>query len=124
MSQGNVLVVDDNHDAADLLVIMLTMLGWQGHAVYSGFAAMDAVAKECPDIVLLDIGMPGMSGLTVAETLKARYGPHCPILVAVTAWSDPATKAACFEAGMALHLTKPVAMETLDHTLSALMPSA
>lgn len=71
--------------------------------------------------MLLDIGMPGMSGFAVAETLKARYGDQCPILVALTAWSGPEIKQVCLAAGMALHLTKPVALETLDETLHAIL---
>lgn len=123
MNRGTVLVVDDNEDAADLLVVMLTISGWEAHAVYSGAAAIESVGNFRPNIILLDIGMPDMSGLTVAEKLRASLGEQCPALVAVTAWSDPATKTACYSAGMLLHLTKPVSIEVLDGALSSLIQS-
>lgn len=123
MNLGTVLVVDDNKDAADLLVVMLTISGWGAHAVYSGAAAIESVGNYRPDIILLDIGMPDMSGLTVAEKLKALLREKCPVLVALTAWSDPATKTACHSAGMSLHLTKPVSIEVLDGALSSLIQS-
>lgn len=117
MKHYSVLVVDDNTDAAELLAVMLSGAGWRASAVFSGKEALDLVEQDVPDVVLLDIGMPGMSGLAVAQTLRHRYGPACPVMIALTAWGDEETKVACREAGMVLHLTKPVEMSVFLATL-------
>lgn len=124
MKNGSVLIVDDNVDAADMLAVMLDLAGWETKAVYGGPEALNEAARRMPDVVLLDIGMPGMSGLTVADRLRSTYGGKAPVLIALTAWTDAATKAACRDAGMALHMSKPVEMDALIEALRAFKPRA
>lgn len=114
-------MVDDNKDAADTVAFMLELSGWDATAVYSGQDALDAVAWSIPDVVLLDIGMPGMSGFSVAARLHNLYGSRCPVLIALTAWSDERTKICCGEVGMAQHLAKPVEMDVLLRILGQLV---
>lgn len=122
MHKASVLIVDDNQDAADMLALILDVAGWDTKAVYGGQQALDAVAHRMPDVVLLDVGMPGMSGLTVAKELHATYGARTPAIVALTAWTDAGTKAACREAGMILHLSKPVETDALVEVLRQFEP--
>jgi CheY-like chemotaxis protein len=121
METYSVLVVDDNVDAADTLAVMLSVSGWETRVAYSGQEALDAVLDRRPLVVLVDIGMPGMSGLSVATRLREVHKECCPILVALTAWSDDATKVSCAEAGFAAHLTKPTEMDALLATLRQLV---
>jgi signal transduction histidine kinase/CheY-like chemotaxis protein len=104
-----VLVVDDNVDAAETLA---TLLRLKGHAVdiaYDGPSAIEAANRHAPEIVFLDIGMPGMDGLAVASRLRSSpaVSPH-PLLVAVTGWGQDEDRRRTERAGFDFHLVKPV----------------
>ncbi len=105
--QCRVLVVDDNQDAADTLAMMLQLLGHQAHCIYDPRAVVDAVDAFVPDIVFLDIGMPGLSGYDVARNLRAHSGGDSLILVAVTGWGQPEDRRRTAENGFDHHLVKP-----------------
>jgi PAS domain S-box-containing protein len=106
-SARRVLVVDDNVDAATMLGLLLRSLGHDTRVVYDGAAALQVAAEFHPDIVLLDIGMPGLDGYEVARRLRAMK--HRPKrIVAVTGWGQPADKQRSREAGFDRHLVKPV----------------
>src|SRR5690606_27620314 len=82
-----VLVVDDNKDAADSLHLLLDAIGQDVVTVYDGPSALDVIDKFRPDVVMLDIGMPLMSGYDVARRIRERTGDHKrPVLAAVTGW--------------------------------------
>src|SRR5690606_29308762 len=85
-----VLVVDDNKDAADSLNLLLQELGQDSYAVYDGRTALAAAEKLHPQVVMLDIGMPHMSGYAVARELMKQQGDAPPVLVAVTGWGQDA----------------------------------
>jgi PAS domain S-box-containing protein len=107
-SSRRVLVVDDNVDAAAILSIMLRQHGHEVHVVHDGVSALHATEGFRPHIILLDIGMPGMSGYEVARRLRERaHSPH-PLIVAVTGWGTPDERERAAEAGFDLHLVKPV----------------
>ena len=112
-----VLLVEDSSDAAEMMAGALEMLGCHVAVAHDGPAALAAVATDCPDVGLLDIGLPGMSGYELAAKLRA--GGFCTPslkLVAVTGYSkDPEALAA---AGFDGHLTKPVDFEQLRGTLA------
>ena len=105
--QCRVLVVDDNQDAADTLAMMLQLLGHQAHCIYDPRSVVDAVDAFVPDIVFLDIGMPGLSGYDVARNLRAHPGGDSLILVAVTGWGQPEDRRRTAENGFDHHLVKP-----------------
>lgn len=109
------LVVDDNADAAGTLAMLLEM---QGHAVsvaHSGEQALAAVGSFEPDVVVLDIGMPGMDGYEVARRLKQRTDlARQPLLVAATGWGTEADRSRALAAGFDRHLTKPIEMQDLE----------
>ena len=104
----NVLVVDDNVDAAEALRMMLELEGHAVRAVHDGRAALAAVADALPDVVLLDIGLPGLDGLEVARRLRTRHASRCPRLIAISGWGQARDKQQALEAGFEQHFTKPV----------------
>jgi len=112
-----VLIVDDNHDAADSLSLLLATRGHHTRTVYEGAAALDAAADFQPDTIFCDLGMPVISGFDVAARLRSdsRYPPS--VLVAVTGWGTDQDKRRALEGGFDLHITKPIAIEDLDAVL-------
>jgi len=103
-----VLVVDDNADAASTLGQLLKSLGHETRVVHDGPAALVAAAEFRPDVVLLDIGMPGMDGYEVARRLNALKGERKFRIVAVTGWGQEADRERAKEAGFDQHVVKPV----------------
>ena len=83
-----VLVVDDNRDAAASLAVMLELDQHCTHLAHSGPEAIKAVASFRPDVVLLDLGLPGLDGFEVARRIRARPGGARLLLVALTGWGS------------------------------------
>ncbi|WP_066336630.1 response regulator [Azohydromonas lata] len=113
-----VLVVDDNVDAADSLAMMLELMGHEARAVHDGAAALQAAPAWRPDIVLLDIGLPGLNGYEVARRLRADPALAGTLLVALTGWGSEGDKRRSAEAGFDAHLTKPVALDDVEAVLA------
>ncbi len=103
-----VLVVDDNMDAAGALGMLLKSLGHDTRVVYDGAQALQAAQHFRPDVVLLDIGMPGLDGYEVARRLRAIDPEHSMRIIAVTGWGQDTDREKSQEAGFDLHLVKPV----------------
>ncbi len=117
--ERRVLVVDDNTDAADTLVALLTLLGHTARAVYGGEQALDEVTRFAPDTVLLDIGLPGISGIEVGRRLRARRDAPRLTLIAVSGYGQDADRAATAAAGFDGHLVKPVTPEDVERALAS-----
>jgi CheY-like chemotaxis protein/two-component sensor histidine kinase len=113
-----ILVVDDNVDAATSLSLLLQSLGHQTSVAYDGPGALRLAAEFHPDIVLLDIGMPGMDGYEVARRLRQIEQPQPMRIVAVTGWGKQEDRMRSREAGFDLHLVKPVDITDLAQALS------
>jgi PAS domain S-box-containing protein len=103
-----ILVVDDNADAAAALASLLKTHGHEVVAVNEGADALNASEGFRPQIILLDVGMPGMNGFELARSLRERNGSPRPFIVAVTGWAKLEDEARSREAGFDLHLLKPV----------------
>jgi CheY-like chemotaxis protein/nitrogen-specific signal transduction histidine kinase len=118
-ARRRVLVVDDNSDAARSLARVLTLLhGQDVRLANDGPSALELVEEFEPEIVFLDIGLPGMSGLEVAAALRARpEGEHC-LLAAVTGWGQAKDFQRSRAAGFDFHLVKPVRPEALKEILT------
>jgi CheY-like chemotaxis protein len=114
-----VLVVDDNRDAADSLAILLEIGGHAVGVAHDGPAALELAQSFLPDVVLLDIGMPGMNGYEVAMRLRAIPAHHGALLVALTGWGQDEDKRRAMAAGFDHHLTKPVDSAALGLVLAA-----
>lgn len=107
-----VLVVDDYPDAADVTCLLLETLGHECRAVHDGAAALSEAARFDPDVVLVDLGLPDISGIEVGRELRRRAVR--PILIAaVTGWSDDAIRDRTREAGFDQHVVKPTSRATL-----------
>lgn len=104
---SRILVVDDNQDAANTLDSLLQSLGHTTQVAFDGPAALQAAEEFHPDVVLLDIGMPGMNGYDVARRLRSQPGQHLKI-IAITGWGSDEDRARSRDAGFDRHLVKPV----------------
>lgn len=114
------LVVDDNHDAADSLKRMLELMGHEVRVVYSGPSAIEAARLFLPDAVLCDLGLPGLDGFQVARRLRADAATADLRLIALSAYGSEADRGRSREAGFDTHLTKPVNPHELEHLLTGL----
>lgn len=104
---GRILVVDDNHDAADTLAVLLEFMDYDVRTAYDGRQAIDVSAEFDPDLVILDINMPVMDGYATARLL--RHGDRDPrvVLVALTARATAEDQEKARKAGFDIHLAKP-----------------
>jgi nitrogen-specific signal transduction histidine kinase/ActR/RegA family two-component response regulator len=112
-----VLIVDDNADAADSLCALLQISGHEAKTVYRGADALREMISFHPDVVLLDIGLPDLDGYEIARRARASLGERCPNLVALSGWGREEDRELAFEAGIPVHLTKPVDVTTLERVL-------
>jgi len=113
-----ILVVDDNADAADTLTILLKLGQHETRTVYSGPDAVQAASEFRPEIVFLDIGLPGMNGYEVAQRLRGELRMQDCVLVALTGWGTEDDRRRAQEAGFDHHLTKPVTAERVQELLA------
>jgi signal transduction histidine kinase len=114
------LVVDDNRDAADTLAMMLELMGLQVRRLYEPQAVEAEFEAFAPDVVFLDVGMPGRSGYDVASALRAMPAGHDVLLVAVTGWGQPEDRRRTQAAGFDQHLVKPPELHMIRDICSGL----
>jgi len=103
-----ILVVEDNPDGREALVALLEMLGYAVQSAADGPAALQVAARFLPQIVLLDLGLPGMDGYAVARALQAAPSQADAVIVALTGWGAERDRTLTRQAGFHHHLTKPV----------------
>jgi CheY-like chemotaxis protein len=107
MNEARVLVADDDQDTVLSLTTLLREEGYEVRGVHRGAEVLQAVFNFAPDVVLLDIGMPQMSGYDVARTLRERYGSARPALIAVTGRAGETDRQQARAAGFEHHVAKP-----------------
>ena len=112
-----VLVVDDNQDAANSLALLLRLEGQDVQVVYDGVAALERAAAFLPQIVLLDLGMPGIDGYEVARQLRKQAGLEKTLLVALTGWGQEEDRRRSQATGFHMHLVKPLEPGVLQSLL-------
>jgi CheY-like chemotaxis protein/nitrogen-specific signal transduction histidine kinase len=117
-TRRRVLVVDDNQDAASSLGMLLGLLGSEVQTANDGRSALALVERYRPDVVLLDLGMPGMSGYEVAQRVRELPQFREVKLIALTGWGQEDDRRRTREAGFDHHLVKPVNLEALQVLLS------
>ena len=120
MNERRILVADDDKDAVLLLTMLLEQEGYEVRGVHHGTEVLDAVFNFAPDVVLLDIGMPKMSGYDVARTLRERYGSARPVLVAITGRAGDADRQQARAAGFEHHVAKPYEPKALLNLIGRL----
>lgn len=113
----SILVVDDNTSGAQTLSMLLDLDGYEVSVVHRGEDAIKHVDRYRPAIILLDIGLPDMSGYDVARRIRSLPRGHTPFIMAVTGWGSEQDQERAREAGCDLHMTKPVNFEHLERVL-------
>jgi two-component system CheB/CheR fusion protein len=114
----NVLVVDDVQASAKTLAMMLQSIGQKVSVVHDGRSAVEWVQANRPDLVFLDIAMPGMSGYDVAREIRAQPDLSRTFLVALTGYGQDADRRRAMEAGFNHHMTKPASIDALEQLLT------
>ena len=112
-----ILIVEDDADGREALRMQLVMSGYEVHEAHDGESGIELVQRVHPDVVLLDIGLPGVDGYEVARRLKT--APTCPRLIAVTGYGRPEDHQRAISAGFDEHLTKPLDYEDLQRALQS-----
>ena len=115
------LVVDDNHDAAESFARLIQTLGCEAQFVTDPHVAVETAEHLRPEIIFLDIGMPGLNGHELARMLRGKYGWKVRI-VAVTAHADEQDRRLSREAGFDAHMAKPVSVAAIREMLLTLFP--
>jgi two-component system CheB/CheR fusion protein len=118
---GLILIADDNVDAGWGMARLLEVAGYRTVLVRGGHDALQEARRQMPDIAILDIGMPDLSGLAVAQELRAMEGGASLVLIAATGWGQPADESASLAAGFDAHMTKPVNLRQLSALVDELM---
>ena len=109
-----ILVADDNHDAADSMAMLLRDTGHEVEVVYDGARALDAARRMRPDVFILDIGMPGLNGYDLARAARREPWSADTLIVALTGWGQESDRQRAGEAGIDVHLVKPVERDMLE----------
>src|SRR5580658_3929068 len=122
-SSVRVLIVDDNRDGAQSLALMLDLEGHEVRTAADGFEALEIGEEFQPNVVLLDIGMPGIDGYETARRLRTRPWAQSALLCAQTGWGQEDDKRRARSAGFDRHLVKPVDPEELNRILAEVSQS-
>jgi CheY-like chemotaxis protein len=117
-SPRRILIVEDNRDGADSLALLLELMGNNVRTVYDGASALEAATEYRPDVVLLDIGLPGRDGYEVARDIRASPQLNGVVLIAQTGWGQEEDYRRTREAGFNHHLVKPVDPQKLQELLA------
>jgi PAS domain S-box-containing protein len=117
---ARVLIVEDHPDAAESLVMILELIGHHVRLVHDGVAALEAARANPPDLMLIDIGLPGMNGYELAQAIRRDPALKHLVLVALTGYGQPEDKMQAMAAGFDYHLAKPVDLELLGDLVDRL----
>ncbi len=117
-NRRQVMIADDNKDAAQSLGMLLELFGHEVHLAHSGPEALELAMAISPDVIILDIGMPGLTGYEVARQLRREPKTAKAVLIAVTGWGQANDKTQARDAGFDHHLTKPVNFDDLERLMS------
>ena len=114
------LIIEDNKDAADSLRLLLSLLGHEVTVAYAGREGLDAARRVRPEIILCDLGLPGLSGFEVAQELRADPIAPTAKMIAVSGYGQEEDRRKALDAGFDRTLVKPVAIDTLQQLLAEL----
>ena len=119
-----ILVVDDNKDAADSMGLALELAGHDVRTAYDGHEALELAPAFAPEVLLLDLGMPGLNGFEISRHIRQQPWGTSLALIAVTGWGQEQDRRRTAEAGFDAHLTKPVGTADLLTALAGCQQSA
>ncbi|MEM5386859.1 response regulator [Paraburkholderia phymatum] len=118
-AKRRVMVVDDSVDGAESMSILLEMLGHEVRVLYDGAAAIAAAPEFRPEVVLLDIGLPGIDGYHVARALRAEPASANALLIALTGYGQDSDRQRTHDAGFDHHLVKPASLDDIERVIAA-----
>jgi signal transduction histidine kinase len=108
-----IMIVDDNEDAAEILAETLKFVGHDTQIAHDAPSALKLVSRFAPDVILMDIGLPGMDGYELARVIRSMADLNSPRLIALTGYGQESDRRRAAEAGFDLHLVKPVDIDRL-----------
>lgn len=117
-----VLLVDDSVDAASAMSLLLETLGHDVHVAHDGLTALDIAAQCEPEVVILDIGLPGMDGYQIARAMRGREATAGALLIALTGYGQASDRQRSHEAGFDRHFVKPVSFNEIEQAIAACGP--
>ena len=120
MDALSVLVVDDNQEAAELLRGLLETRQHSVRIANDGPSGLDAALSLCPDVALIDIGLPGIDGYQVAASLRASRAGRDTFLIAITGYGRPEDRARALESGFDHFIVKPLRVEELERVMAGI----
>jgi CheY-like chemotaxis protein len=115
-----ILVVDDNHDSALSLAMMLSIMGHETRTAHDGESAVATAESFLPEVILLDIGLPKLNGYEVAQRIRESAWGQSMFLIAVTGWGQEEDRQRSSEVGLNVHMVKPVEPAALERLLAEL----
>jgi PAS domain S-box-containing protein len=118
-----VLIADDNHDAADSMGLVLQFGGYEVCVAHTGKEALEMAKQQRPEVILLDIGLPDMTGYEVARDIRRQEWGRKVYLMAITGWGQNEDKERALAAGFDQHLTKPVDVDQVEQLLHGFLDS-
>nr|WP_256981942.1 response regulator [Caballeronia sordidicola] len=116
----SILVVDDNRDTADAMAMYFQLLGYSTFVAYSGAEALVLASTAAPDVVLSDVGLPGMDGYALVRELRKLEGFTATLFVAITGYSTNTDREAALRAGFDAHVSKPANVAKLGQLIQQL----
>jgi CheY-like chemotaxis protein len=119
-----ILIVDDNADSADSLAMLLQLGGHEAHTAYDGPQGLEAAARLQPEVMLLDLGLPGLDGCELCRRIRQQPWGQAALLIAVTGWGQAADRQRSRDAGFDAHLVKPVELAALEQVIGGLAGQA
>ncbi|HWI17381.1 MAG TPA: response regulator [Vicinamibacterales bacterium] len=118
----SILVIDDNKDAAEMLRSILETRQHSVRVAHDGPSGLDAATTLCPDVALIDIGLPGIDGYQIAASLRATSAGREMYLIAITGYGRPEDRARAIESGFDHYIVKPLNVDALDRQLASVQP--
>ena len=119
-----ILVADDDQDSAESLALLFQLMGHDVRAAQSGLAAIDVAAEFRPDLIVLDIGMPGLDGYEVCRRIRQHDWAQTIVIAALTGWSRDEDRDRSEQAGFNHFLVKPVDPKALEDLIAGVMRGA
>lgn len=114
-----ILIAEDNRDSADSLKALLEALGHEAHISCDGESAVRSAAELRPDVIVMDIGLPGFNGYEAARQIRAIKPALAALIVALTGWGQHSDRMKSAEAGIDHHLVKPLDLAALKQILDS-----
>jgi two-component system OmpR family response regulator len=119
-----VLLVDDSVDAAEAMSMLLETLGHEVRTLHDGPSALAAVDEFAPEVVILDIGLPGMDGFEIAREMRLRPVTKAALMIALTGYGGESDRQKSRDAGFDYHLVKPVSFTAIEDVIAKSLPNA